>query len=416
MNPICAKVQNLQTKTVNKTIKNGAREWDSVMYRSFLRCDDPKGVVECGTIRKYRTRSQKVKDKTRIQKTGENLETSLSLMNKRYKEENKVPKGCDGNLIDPSSYRDIMCDEKSKDIAEAIAPKMERPPSLIFKLMGLEEAPSKSFPSVKQKQLDRELDMLKVRKNDSIAEKQKALRETLDTTHFKGILKECFVKEPKLHVHHFNDTSSKQFGDLSHIALMKPQCTLYQESVKSTYMSVPPKELPITKLKPETAYSKTIKHRKGSSSTNMGKEMEKGICKWVSKEEGPKFVKEIMKLDAKGINPVEESSGKVKLYCHIGHTSQTNETIDKKWKVQTIGIKQLEKDISQPIIAATRPQYERGIPSTKLRKLKSGSRIDMNEISCLKRTGVNYVKALAAPLLIMGRDIRKFVAGSKHLN
>ena len=152
-------------------------------------------------------------------------------------------------------------------------------------------------------------------------------------------------------------------------------------------MSVPPKELPITKLKLEIASSITIKHRKGSSSTNMGKEMEKGICKWVSKEEGPKFLKEIMKLDAKGINPVEESSGKVKLYCHIGHTSQTNETIDKKWKVQTIGRKQLEKDISQPIIAATRPQYERGIPSTKLRKLKSGSRIDMNEISCLKRTG-----------------------------
>ncbi|KAG5098121.1 hypothetical protein JHK82_047975 [Glycine max] len=237
MNPICAKVQNLQTKIVNKTIKNGAREWDSVMYRSFLRCDDPKGVVECGIIRKYKTRSHKVKDKTKILKTGENLETSLSLMNKRYKEENK------------------------------------------------------------------------------------ALRESLDTTHFKGILKESFVKEPKLHVHHFNDTNSKQFGDLSHIALMKPQCTLYQESVKSTYMLVPPKELPITKLKPEIASSKTIKHRKGSSSTNMGKEMKKGICKWVNKEEGPKFLKEVMKLDAKGINPVEESSGKVKLYCHIGHTS-----------------------------------------------------------------------------------------------
>ncbi|KAG5022352.1 hypothetical protein JHK85_018694 [Glycine max] len=99
----------------------------------------------------------------------------------------------------------------------AIAPKMEKAPSLIFKLMGLEEAPSKSFP------LDREPDMSKVRKNDSIAEKQKALRETLDTTHFKGILKESFVKEPKLHVLHFNDTNSKQFGDLSHIALMKPR-------------------------------------------------------------------------------------------------------------------------------------------------------------------------------------------------
>ncbi|KAG5022353.1 hypothetical protein JHK85_018695 [Glycine max] len=40
----------------------------------------------------------------------------------------------------------------------------------------------------------------------------------------------------------------------------------------------------------------------------MGKEMEKGICKRVNKEEGPKFLKEVMKLDAKGINPVEESS------------------------------------------------------------------------------------------------------------
>ncbi|KAG5037455.1 hypothetical protein JHK86_018295 [Glycine max] len=43
----------------------------------------------------------------------------------------------------------------------------------------------------------------------------------------------------------------------------------------------------------------------------MGKEMEKGICKRVNKEEGPKFLKEVMKLDAKGINPVEESSGAV---------------------------------------------------------------------------------------------------------
>ncbi|KAG4999208.1 hypothetical protein JHK87_020280 [Glycine soja] len=491
------------------------------MYRSFLRCDDPKGVVQCGTIRKYRTRSHKVKDKTRIQKTGENLETSLSLMNKRYKEDKKVLKGCDGNLIGPSSLqltqvsggdqslknmlnswsRDIMCDGKSEDIAKGalglqdslimlrklqeeasphsasfrrkrtmkpvrdridakmvgrtqakpfgeqsnpkgfqrpqpsaggsssncqeelkkvikeslvrqnmfpktserlnsgsetfststsqysavrtnslfdpslsvIASKMERGPGLIFKLMGLEEAPSKSFPAVKQKQLDSEIDTSKVRKNDSVAEKvnpeKKALRETLDTKHFKGILKESFVEEPKLHVHHFNDTHSKQFGDLSQIALMKPQCTLYQESVKSTYMPVPPKELPITKLKPEIASSKTIKHRKGSSSTTMGKE-------------------EVMKLDAKGINPVEESSGKVKLYCYIGHTSQVNETIGQNWKVQTISRKQPEKDISQPRIVTTRPQYQRGIPSTKLRKLKSGSRIDKNEISCLKRTGI----------------------------
>ncbi|RDX99406.1 hypothetical protein CR513_17534, partial [Mucuna pruriens] len=487
------------------------------MYRSFLTCEYSKGVVECGTIRKCRSRSHKKKDKTKIQKTSENLE---SLINKRYKEEKKVPKGCDENLIGPSSLqltqvsggdqslndmidswsRDLVYDGKSEDIAKGILkgafdlqdslimlrklqgasshvscfrrketkkpvrdridadmtsrtqanpfgeqsnpkgfqrpqpsaggsssnckeevkkvikenlvrknmfPKMTtegldsasetfststsqssgvRTSSLVFKLMGLEEAPSRSFPAFNQKQLNGEkilnqkrlvceMDMTKERKNDSIAEKvnptQKALRETLDTMHFKGILKKRFVKEPKLHVHHFNDTNSKQFDDLSHIALMKPQCTLYQESVKSTHMPVPSKELSITKLKAEIASSKTIKHRKGSTSTN-------GLSK------------EVMKLDAKGNNPVEESSGKVKLYCHIGHTSQVNETIDKKWKVRTIGRKQPEKDISEPTIV-TRPQYQREIPSTKLRKLKSRSRIDKNEISFLNSTGSNNI-------------------------
>ncbi|CAJ1936975.1 unnamed protein product [Sphenostylis stenocarpa] len=512
------------------------------MHRSFLKCDDPKGVVECGTIRKYRTRSHKVKDKTKIQKTSENLETSL--INNRYKVK-KVAKGCDGNLIGPSSLhltqasaedtgwnnildswsRDIMCERKSKDIAKGnlrgaigrqdsvsmlrklqekasqhtatfgrkqtkkperdrtdgnrigrtqanplgeqsnpkgfhrpetsacgsssnckeelkkvvteslvwqnmfpkttegfdsgsetfssstsqcsgvrtnslsdhslsvIAPKTERGPSLVFKLMGLEEAPSKSFPAIKQKLLDGKIDMSKVRRKDHTAERgnpeQKGLRETLDTMHFKSILKERFVKDPKLRMHHFNDTSSKQFGDLSRIALMKPQCNLYQESVKRAYIPILPKDFPITKLKAEIASSKTIKQRKGSSSANMGKEMENGIRKRLNKEEGPRFLEEIIKLESKGSYPVEEYSGKVRLYCHIGHTSQVNETIDRKWKVQPISGKQPEKDISQPTTVA-KPQYQRReIPSTKLRKLRSGSRIDKNEISYLKSTGSN---------------------------
>ena len=103
-----------------------------------------------------------------------------------------------------------------------------------------------------------------------------------------------------IHVHHFNDTSSKQFVDLSHIALMKPQCTLYQQSEKSTYIPVLPKEL--SKLRGEISSSKTIKHRKDFSSTNMGKEMEKGIRKQLNKVEGPKFLKEVIKLDTNGSN------------------------------------------------------------------------------------------------------------------
>ncbi|QCD85276.1 hypothetical protein DEO72_LG2g5636 [Vigna unguiculata] len=502
------------------------------MYRSFLRCDDPKGVVGCGTIRKYRTRSHKVKDKTKMQETSEIMETSL--INKRYKEEKKVAEECDGNLVGPSSLqltqvfgkdhmldswsRDIICEGKSEDIAKGIlkgtidlqdslsmlrklqedaaqhtpsfgrkqtekperdridgnkigrreanplgeqsntkgfqrpqlsaggsssnckeelkkvikeslvrqnmfpktsegfhsgsetfhistsqcsgvktdtlsdpslsviASKIERGPSLVFKLMGLEEGPSKSFPAAKQKLLGGEIDMSKVRNNDSTAEKVnpelKPVRETLDTMHFKGISMENFVK----HVHHhFNDTSSKQFVDLSHISLTEPQCTIYQQSEKRAYVPVLPKEL--TKLRREILSSKTIKHRKGSSSTNMGKEMEKGMRKRLKKEEGPNFLKE----DAKGSIPVEEYAGKVKLYCHIGHTSHVNETIDRKWKVRPISRKQTEKDISQPTTVAEH-QYKREIPSTKLSKLKSGSRIDKNEISCLKSRGSDNKK------------------------
>ncbi|XP_027343218.1 uncharacterized protein LOC113855785 [Abrus precatorius] len=507
------------------------------MYRSFLTCDDPKGVVGCGTIRKYRTCSHKMKDKTKVQKRDEHLETSL--MNKRYNKEEKFPKGTDGSLIGPSSMqlsqvsrgdqslnnmidswsRDLIYGEKSEDIAQhilkgaldlqdslimlrklqeasqhttpfrrkqteklkrdtidakmigkmqanpfseqsnpkglqspqpcaggsssnckeelkkvikeslvrqnmfptmtteglnsasetfstspshssgvrtnsisdpsfsVIAPKVERGPSLVVKLMGLEEPPSRSFPSVMQKQLDGEkimnqkrpifdIDMSKVAKNDFIAEKispeEKAPRETLDTMHFKGLLNKSFVKEHKLQVHHLNHPNSKQ--------IMKTQCTLYQESVKTPTRE----ELSMRKLKAEIVYSKNVKHRKGSSSTNMVKEMEKGETKRLNKEEEPKFLKEVVKPDAKGIIlPIEASSGKVKLYCHTGYTSRVNETIDKKWKVQTISRKQPEN---------ARHQYQREITTpTKLRKSKSRSTIDKAENSHLKSTGSDNI-------------------------
>ena len=207
--------------------------------------------------------------------------------------------------ISTSQYSGVRTNNSLSDPSlSVIASNIKRGPSLVFNLMGLEEGPSKSFATLKQKLFDGEIDMSKVRKSDSIPERvnpeQIAQSETLDTRHFKGILKEIFVKDSKLHVHHFNDTSFKQFVDLSHIALMKPQCTLYQQSEKSTYIPVLPKEL--TKLRGEISSSKTIKHRKDSSSTNIRKEMEKGIRKRLNKVEGPKFLKEVIKLDANGSN------------------------------------------------------------------------------------------------------------------
>lgn len=69
------------------------------MYKPFVTCDDPKGVVECGTIRRYRTNSRKMKDKTSSRRTAESLET-----NKPDKEE-KVSKGSTERSFDPSSLQ-----------------------------------------------------------------------------------------------------------------------------------------------------------------------------------------------------------------------------------------------------------------------------------------------------------------------
>ncbi|KAK7319987.1 hypothetical protein RJT34_04716 [Clitoria ternatea] len=208
--------------------------------------------------------------------------------------------------------------------------------------------------------------------------------------HFKGLLNKSFVKDPKLkllQVHHSNDPNSKQVDDLSHIALKKPPFLLHQESVK-THKSNPPEELSIRKLKAEIISSKMIKNRKGSTSINMGKELERDASKLLNKVEGPKFMKGVVKLDVKGINYIEASSGKVELHCHIGHTSHVNETVDKKWKVHTVSRKQPENDVSEPRIV-TRPQYQQEITTAKFSKPKRGSRIDKNEISCLKSTGSN---------------------------
>lgn len=73
------------------------------MYKPFVTCDDPKGVVECGSIRKYRSSSHKMKDKTKSRRTVENLETT-SLSNKAGRE-GKVSKGSAERSFDPSSLQ-----------------------------------------------------------------------------------------------------------------------------------------------------------------------------------------------------------------------------------------------------------------------------------------------------------------------
>ncbi|KAG5022020.1 hypothetical protein JHK85_018362 [Glycine max] len=303
--------------------------------------------------------------------------------------------------------------------------RRERGSNLVAKLMGLEEASSRSFPAVIQKQLESpkilnhkrpvsDIDMPKVRKNVGKVnlEHKMTLKEILETTHFNGLLKSP-VREPKVQVHHSIDPHYKHFGDLPPIVLMKPRCTPYRECVKSYEHVVPPEELSLRNLKAKFVPSKVFQHREGST-TNMGKKMEEHVSKRLAKEERTKLLSEVVELKEKEIKPIENEKapgGKVKLHSHVSHKSHVNETVDKKAKVKTITTskKLSEKEASKPkqqqqqqqsliprgevpklkVVTKSQDQGEISSTSTKLRKPQSGSRIDKNEIPSRKTTASN---------------------------
>ncbi|KAL0374361.1 UNVERIFIED_CONTAM: hypothetical protein Sradi_3351800 [Sesamum radiatum] len=68
----------------------------SVVYRSFVTCDDPKGVVECKTIRKSKSNSKKMEEKMKNQRIQQNSDTSTSFEEER---KDKVHKGSKEELL-----------------------------------------------------------------------------------------------------------------------------------------------------------------------------------------------------------------------------------------------------------------------------------------------------------------------------
>ncbi|CAK9172773.1 unnamed protein product [Ilex paraguariensis] len=76
----------------------------SVRYRSFLTCDDPKGVVECRTIRKSKTDIPKmeIKVESRGMQKDSSTPSSLNLEKRKDKVSNK---GSTEELHNPSSFQ-----------------------------------------------------------------------------------------------------------------------------------------------------------------------------------------------------------------------------------------------------------------------------------------------------------------------
>ncbi|MED6135314.1 hypothetical protein PIB30_045283 [Stylosanthes scabra] len=286
--------------------------------------------------------------------------------------------------------------------------RKEKGPSLVARLMGLEEkeeeeeVTSRSFPTLMQKQLESEkivnqkrpmfeLDMPKGRKNDPIVHperhKSKTLREILETNHFNGVLKSP-ARESKHQVPHY-----KQFDDLPPIVLIKPRCTPCREFAR-VHEPVPSEELSLRKLKAKLVSSGTFKQREGSNA-NMGKEMEEDVSKRLFKRERTELlIREVVEPEAKEIKPIENEKvprGKVKVNGNANHKSQESETVDRKVQQKSSSKKAPEKVILKHKVV-TKSQDQGGeISSTKLRKPQSGSRIDMNEIPGKKSAALNSI-------------------------
>ncbi|KAE7998730.1 hypothetical protein FH972_003241 [Carpinus fangiana] len=109
----------------------------SAVYRSFVTCDNPKGVVDCNTMRKSRTSSQKMDRRIESRRsTPKNSDTSMEY--KAEKEEMQLSKGFKEEVHSPSSFqlmevsqgvqklnrminswtKGVRFDGQSKDIAE----------------------------------------------------------------------------------------------------------------------------------------------------------------------------------------------------------------------------------------------------------------------------------------------------------
>jgi len=107
----------------------------SVVYRSFVTCDDSKGVVNCKTIKKSRTGSQQMDHKNESQRTRKNSNTAMAYYMER---EDMVSKGFTEEVHSPSSFqvmevsrgaqklnqmidswsKGVIFDGQSKDIAQ----------------------------------------------------------------------------------------------------------------------------------------------------------------------------------------------------------------------------------------------------------------------------------------------------------
>ncbi|KAM5547771.1 hypothetical protein ABKV19_001973 [Rosa sericea] len=330
---------------------------------------------------------------------------------KLFENTSTAEKGC---AYSPQRYRDSYSDSTPSTSSSqssmyhnsseysSIASQKAKGPSLIAKLMGIEEYPLKSVQEgekvSKQQRPAFEIDRPKVRKpltaSQSVDPEKRTLKEVLDTMRFKGLLRNNSFEEPKFEIHHSNHLElEKRFnGDSPPIVLIKPI------SVESPEMEA---NAPIVrgeeafynrrmpkKLRSEEEVSpKTASGKEGalkSDKVQQKLEVEETSIRKTSKEEGAKKHRgAVDKHGEKEAKTKEMASRKLKASQPVVHKSPKeaiDKRVDKIQKVAAVNRNSAEKD---RVIAKTvsKSQDQNIVTSAKARKPESGSNIKKTQVS-----------------------------------
>ncbi|XP_024180842.1 uncharacterized protein LOC112186611 isoform X2 [Rosa chinensis] len=332
---------------------------------------------------------------------------------KLFENTSTAEKGC---AYSPQRYRDSYSDSTPSTSSSqssmyhnsseysSIASQKAKGPSLIAKLMGIEDYPLKSVQEgekvSKQQRPAFEIDRPKVRKpltaSQSVDPEKRSLREVLDTMRFKGLLRNNSFEEPKFEIHHSNKLESeKRFnGDSPPIVLIKP-ISVESPEMEANAPIVRGEEAfynrrMLKKLRSEEEVSpKTASGKEGALRSDKVQQklvVEETSIRKTSKEEGAKKHRgAVDKHGEKEAKTKEMASRKLKASQPVVHKSQKeaiDKRVDKIQKVAAVNRNSAEKDrVIAKTVSKSKSQDQDIVTSAKARKPESGSNIKRTPVS-----------------------------------
>ncbi|KAM1090065.1 hypothetical protein PS2_017418 [Malus domestica] len=327
----------------------------------------------------------------------ESVERGYNFFPRRYMD------SCLDTPSSSSSQSSMFHTTSDSTIATSAAPqKMGKGPSLIAKLMGIEEYPSRPSQAARRKQIDEgekilssqqrptfDIDRPKVMKPQTSAQnvdhENRTLREVLETMRFKGLLKGSSVEEHRpdfLHSNH-SDSAQRFARDSPPIVLIRPLSVSSMEPEKPRAPLVWGEEAFYTK-----EMLKSLGTKEGAlKSEKMHRKMKAdgAPSKRLDQEERAKNQKvAAQKPEEREAKTKEKASRKLKASHPADHKPQRKEAIDKKvdkiQKVTAVSRNSPEKDIEKSKNVLRSQDLDK-LTSAKARKHESGSNITKNSIS-----------------------------------